>query len=165
MAIVFEPDVNIFNSECDVLVNPTNCHGIRITDSGLARQFGDRYKKYAEAYTYECNNRLMIPGGIYAWKNGLGEVRPKYIVSFATMYNGGANSNITFIKKGVKLLNEWIAKTDVGSIAIPQLGCGIGGLDWEDVGKILFAGLRDVSDCCDIHLLGADVLEKKLKAS
>jgi O-acetyl-ADP-ribose deacetylase (regulator of RNase III) len=43
-------------------------------------------------------------------------------------------------------LVEEIQRLKINSIAIPRIGCGCGGLDWERVKPMVIAALSNISD-------------------
>ena len=61
-------------------------------------------------------------------------------------------SKISYIKKGMKDLLEQLLNTfdtDAESdwyikIAFPKIGCGLGGLNWEEVKYIIEEGMRNI---------------------
>ena len=69
---------------------------------------------------------------------------PRYIINFPTKKHWRGNSNIADIQEGLKRLVEDIARLGIRSIAIPPLGCGLGGLSWDLVGSRIEAALEGV---------------------
>jgi O-acetyl-ADP-ribose deacetylase (regulator of RNase III) len=58
---------------------------------------------------------------------------PKYIVNFPTKRHWKGHSRIEDIDTGLESLVEEIDRLGIKSIAVPPLGCGLGGLDWKVV--------------------------------
>lgn len=112
---------SIFDSTADVFVCPVNCVGVM--GKGLALEFKRRFPKEAEYYAYACKHGILIAGGEYT----VGR-----IMYVATKEHWKDPSQIKWVNSCLINIRDE-AKTYKKSIAIPQLGCGCGGLDWSDV--------------------------------
>jgi O-acetyl-ADP-ribose deacetylase (regulator of RNase III) len=60
-----------------------------------------------------------------------------WFLLFPTKKHWSDKSNIGDIKAGLEWLIENYKKEGIRSLALPALGCGLGGLEWADVGPIL----------------------------
>ena len=72
---------------------------------------------------------------------------PRYIVNFPTKRHWKGKSKIEDIESGLEALVEEVNKRNIRSIAIPPLGCGLGGLSWNQVKPMIqkaFGALPDV---------------------
>lgn len=58
---------------------------------------------------------------------------PKYVVNFPTKRHWRESSRIEDITEGLQSLVAEVNRRRIRSIAIPPLGCGLGGLEWNDV--------------------------------
>jgi O-acetyl-ADP-ribose deacetylase (regulator of RNase III) len=58
---------------------------------------------------------------------------PRYVVNFPTKDHWRNPSKLTDIETGLQSLSAEIDRLGIRSIALPALGCGLGGLDWETV--------------------------------
>jgi O-acetyl-ADP-ribose deacetylase (regulator of RNase III) len=63
--------------------------------------------------------------------------KPRYIVNFPTKNHWRDASYLTDIRSGLESLAFEIDLLKISSIAIPALGCGLGGLDWLDVRELI----------------------------
>ena len=123
---------NLFESQAKYLVNAVNCIGIM--GAGIAKQFADRYPEMYESYKTLCKAGAYEVGTIrvHPIKDG------KNIVNFPTMKYPGSKAKLIDIIKGLQSLKsrlKWDYDYDNTpiTIAICALGCGIGGLNPEDV--------------------------------
>ena len=73
---------------------------------------------------------LMEDTGINVTENG-----NRWFLLFPTKDHWKTNSPIDGIEKGMEWLVNNYKNLDIPSIALPALGCGLGGLDW--IGKML----------------------------
>ena len=121
---------NIFYQDVDAIVNPVNCVGVM--GAGLALQFKKWYPENFDAYAIACRNFEVWLGKMFVYRL-YGDVRPYYIINFPTKYHWRDKSSIEDIDSGLVALVEEIRIWHIQSIAIPRLGCGLGGLHWPDV--------------------------------
>ena len=117
---------NIFNSSCEFLVNPVNCVGVM--GKGLALEFKNKYPLNFEIYKKACDNASFHIGNLL-----IVPVDNKFIVNFPTKKHWRNKSDLEFIKIGLEELKVAIKEFNIKSIALPKLGCGLGGLDWNEV--------------------------------
>jgi O-acetyl-ADP-ribose deacetylase (regulator of RNase III) len=80
----------------------------------------------------------MRPGDIHAWATGT-LIPPFTVLNLATKGHWRQDSDIDDIVRGLSILHEWIKESDVESVALPAIGCGLGGLPWGQVkARILY---------------------------
>ena len=71
-------------------------------------------------------------------------------VLFRRRYN---SSRLTYIQTGTAELAAYLNDhPEIKSVAVPKLGCGLGGLDWQDVCPVLELHLSECT--ADIYLFG-----------
>lgn len=136
---------NIFDADVEALVNPVNCVGVM--GKGLALQFKNRFPENFEFYESMCDYHRLWPGKMLLSFLKRGS-NPSYIINFPTKLHWRTESKIEYIKDGLVDLILCINRNCIKSIAIPPLGCGLGGLRWSDVRTLIensFAELTDVS--------------------
>jgi O-acetyl-ADP-ribose deacetylase (regulator of RNase III) len=76
-----------------------------------------------------------------------GTANPRFIINFPTKRHWRANSRIDDIKSGLTALIDEVRRRRIRTIAVPPLGCGLGGLRWADVRPLIekaFAGVPGV---------------------
>lgn len=139
-------DGSIFDSDCTALVNPVNTVGV--AGAGLAKQFAIRYPRANDAYVNLCKGGVLTIGTVGAYEDATG----KTIVFFPTKDHWRNPSALEYIEAGITPLVNWIKKSGVDSIALPKLGCGLGGLRWRDVKLLLISELHEIPIRIDIHV-------------
>lgn len=128
---------NMFAYQFDALINPVNCKGVM--GKGLALEFKKKYPQNFMAYRKICDEHLLQPGSIYVT-----HFRPDpIIINFATKDHWKNPSKIEYIQKGMQQIVELLNNHRITSIAIPKIGCGLGGLNWEEVLPIITDKLQD----------------------
>lgn len=121
---------DIFESDAEALVNTINCVGIM--GRGLALQFKNRYPENFRAYQQACKQEIVKPGKMFVFETEQ-LVSPKWIINFPTKRHWREKSCIEYIENGLTDLLNVIQEKNIHSIAIPPLGAGLGGLNWEQV--------------------------------
>jgi len=128
--ITFFKNKDIFKSSAECLVNPVNVVGVM--GAGLALQFKTRYKLNYITYKEACDEGYIRIGCGLNVKE-----YDKYIFNFPTKKHWKDPSKLEYIELGLIDLAEHIFQFDINSVAIPALGCGLGGLDWNDVRPLI----------------------------
>lgn len=129
---------NIFDSDAEALVNAVNTVGVM--GKGIALEFKKRFPKNFEIYKGVCDANMLSIGDILIVEDG------KTIINFPTKIHWRDNSKYEYIQSGLRNLREELKDLNISSVAIPALGCGLGGLDWEIVKKMFIDELND----CDV---------------
>ena len=140
---------DIFDSDAEAFVNPVNCVGVM--GKGLALKFKILYPDNFNAYKIMCDKGMLKPG--YVITHTINQNRyegseyngnPKYIINFPTKDHWKDPSTLEYIESGLKALINIVDKNNIKSVAVPPLGCGLGGLNWDDVNKLFHQYLKDV---------------------
>lgn len=120
--------------DVDAIVNTVNCVGIM--GKGIALQFKKKWPANFKAYADACKAGFVKPGHMFIYHAGA-LATPKYIVNFPTKDHWRGKSRIEFIQYGLVDLVAQIKAYGITSIAVPPLGCGNGGLDWQQVKPLI----------------------------
>ena len=110
---------------------------------GLALQFKGKFPDYFKDYKYRCTKDSVKLGRVTHYC--LDKDNNKWLVSFPTKYHWRDKSEISSIKSGLSGLRNFCVNFRVISVAIPKLGCGLGGLDWNDVKPLVEEVFGDVT--------------------
>jgi O-acetyl-ADP-ribose deacetylase (regulator of RNase III) len=73
-------------------------------------------------------------------------MNPKYIINFPTKRKWRENSRMEDIEAGLAALVGELRRLKVSSVAVPPLGCGLGGLDWSKVLPLIERALAALYD-------------------
>ena len=121
---------DILAAGTEALVNTVNCVGVM--GRGIALQFRKAFAVNFEVYRDVCARGELQPGRMLV--HDLGRLdNPRWIINFPTKRHWKAKSRIEDIDAGLTALVDVVRERDIHSIAIPPLGCGLGGLDWGEV--------------------------------
>ncbi len=178
MPVVYIQNKSIFDSDADVLVNSTNVKGVM--GAGIAREFKRRFPEMFKDYKKACRkgdtrilakfevdlrdykNPKLIICNIYDWKPHVWVERKNgkdfIILNFPTKIYWDLPSDYKIIEAGLKwirnnlsFLSEKLGRK-IKKIAIPQIGAGYGGLEWNTVKNLIEEYLGDLDVLVEVYL-------------
>jgi O-acetyl-ADP-ribose deacetylase (regulator of RNase III) len=140
---------SILDADTHFIVNPVNCVGVM--GAGLAKAFKDRFgDDYFQAYRKDCALGNLVPGVATTWWTNarLPGGALQRVINLPTKGKWRDKSDLVDIVNACRFVHRAILYRGQ-TIAIPMLGCGLGGLDWRDVRPAVveaFGGFVD-TDC------------------
>ncbi len=167
-------DGDMFFSNMHTLTVSVNLQGIM--GKGLASrakyQFPDVYVTYQDA----CRKRRLTEKKPYLYKREklmdeeLADLTSplqtpnsaKWFLLFATKRKWRENSRMEDIEAGMNWVRDNYKKEGIRSLALPALGCGLGGLEWADVGPVMCHVLNSLDIQSAIYLPRERAIETKL---
>lgn len=121
---------DILQADAEALVNTVNCVGVM--GRGIALQFRKAFPENFKAYKLVCNRGDLRPGKMLV--HDLQRLsNPRFVINFPTKRHWKGKSLMADIEVGLEALVDEIRERGILSVAIPPLGCGLGGLDWREV--------------------------------
>ncbi len=153
-------DGNLFFSRLQTLTIPVNLQGVM--GKGLALHTKQQFPDVYVAYQDVCRSKRITETRPYLYKRegsldeeladfGADLATPnavKWFLLFATKRKWRENSRLEDIEGGLDWVQRNFKAQGIQSLAMPALGCGLGGLDWKDVGPLM---------CKYLHGIGIDV--------
>jgi O-acetyl-ADP-ribose deacetylase (regulator of RNase III) len=107
---------------------------------GLALDVAKKFPLVEQSYKSALRAQLL----------DIGKVCPVYIPGYniyllPTKKDWHNPSTLEYVESGLRGLVKTILKEglDLGTVAIPKLGCGLGGLDWQDAKPLIEEAARD----------------------
>lgn len=155
---------DIFKANAEAFVNTVNCVGVM--GRGIALQFKKVFPENFTHYKAVCDKKELTPGRMLVHElNNIGN--PRYIINFPTKRHWKGKSRMEDIETGLQALIEEVRNRSIQSIAIPPLGCGLGGLLWTDVRARIESAFQPLKD---VQVLlfepkGAPKAEKMVRSS
>ncbi|WP_329107718.1 macro domain-containing protein [Micromonospora sp. NBC_01699] len=135
---------NLLTADAEALVNTVNTVGVM--GKGIALQFKRAYPPNYAAYRMACAAGQVKLGEMFVFDSGRLGLR-RYVINFPTKGHWRARSKLVDIRRGLADLVRVVHEHKISSVAVPALGCGNGGLDWEEIRPEItraFAELPDV---------------------
>lgn len=133
---------NLLLADTEALVNTVNTVGVM--GKGIALQFKERYPVNFKIYAKACKTGDIDVGKLLVVKEHTLEGE-KIIINFPTKTEWFKKSQYSYIEDGLKDLQVVIDQYNIKSIALPPLGCGNGGLNWDKVKVLIEKYLSDSS--------------------
>lgn len=134
--IIFK-DGDIFKDTSEAIVNAVNCVGVM--GKGIALKFKENYPNNYTIYKTACDHKEVKIGKMFVYKES-----NKLIINFPTKEHWRNDSKLEYIEEGLKDLVKVLQSLNIESIAMPAIGCGSGGLNWNRVKKTIEKYLTDV---------------------
>lgn len=134
---------NLLDTEAEALVNAVNTAGIM--GKGIALMFKERLPENFVAYAEACKAGRVRTGSMFVTR--VDEPRgARWIINFPTKQHWRNPSKLEWVRDGLADLREVVEERKIRSIALPRLGCGLGGLNWEDVRPLIESAIGDLDD-------------------
>jgi len=105
---------------------------------GVAEQFKLRFPEMFKDYKVRTDREMVRLGQPYLYRDSSG----RQIVNFPTKNHWRSPSRLADIEHGLNFLLAHYAEWEITSIAMPPLGCGNGGLEWVEVGPLIYQKLH-----------------------
>lgn len=134
---------DLLKADVEALVNAVNCVGVM--GKGIALQFRQTFPANYAQYKQACSEGKIRPGVMFTVVTGQSD-NPLYIINFPTKRHWKDKSRLEDIKAGLPALIAEVKRLDLQSIAVPPLGCGLGGLDWAEVRLLIEAAFAELTN-------------------
>jgi O-acetyl-ADP-ribose deacetylase (regulator of RNase III) len=120
---------DLLASAAHVLVIPVNCEGV--AGCGLALECRRRYRGWFEEYGEQCATGALALGNLVLSRSREGRT----FLNFPTKHHWRYPSHLAAIEEGLQFLlasvGPWHGPDKI--MAFPKLGCGAGGLSWDEM--------------------------------
>lgn len=140
---------DLFESKAEALVNTVNTDGIM--GKGIALQFKKLFPVNFKIYEKACRENQIAIGKLLVTKERSLLAGEKTIINFPTKTSWRKPSEYSYIEKGLQDLVHILIEQNIHSVAIPPLGAGNGGLDWNNVKLLLEKYLSDINSEVQVY--------------
>ncbi len=134
---------NLLEAEAEAVVNTVNTVGVM--GKGIALMFKEAFPDNFDAYARACKEKNVTLGKMFVTERE-SLFGPKWVINFPTKGHWRYPSQIRWIQDGLDDLRSVIESKGIKSIAIPPLGAGNGGLEWEYVREEIESRLAPLHD-------------------
>jgi O-acetyl-ADP-ribose deacetylase (regulator of RNase III) len=139
---------NLLEAPVEALVNTVNTVGVM--GKGVALQFKEAYPENFRRYAQSCKLGEVRVGRMFVTELSC-LFGPRWIINFPTKEHWRNRTQTAWIEEGLEDLRRVIREKKIASIAVPPLGCGNGGLRWQDVRPLIEEALGGLPNL-EVHL-------------
>ena len=151
---------NLLDSDAEALVNTVNTVGVM--GKGIALQFKSQFPNNFKLYANACKANEIQVGTLFVTEENSLLGGRKIIINFPTKTDWKKPSEYSYIESGLIDLVKIIKERNIKSVAIPPLGAGNGGLDWNKVKALMEQYLSAID--CDIFIYQPNaIIQEALK--
>jgi O-acetyl-ADP-ribose deacetylase (regulator of RNase III) len=139
----------MFAAAAEAVVNPVNVREA-VMGAGVAKVVATRWPEVVSPYRAACRDGSLRIGTVLVTPV---EATPplRAVIHVPTKDSWRQPSELRFIEAAMEPLADALVQHGIRSVAMPALGCGLGGLPWTDVRAVLQRLAALVPDC-EIHL-------------
>lgn len=125
---------NIFDLRVDAITHGCNCEGYM--GAGIAKEFKERYSDMFREYQQYCKLGMFKPGQVHFYRS-LDGSKP-HVINIATQETRKSGAKIDYIRAGLKEIEKNYQVWGLRTLAMPKIGCGLGGLKWDEVKTLIY---------------------------
>ena len=140
---------DLFATEAPAIGHGVNCAGLM--GAGIAKAVAARYGPLMlTSYRTACRTGDLAPGGVQVWA---GDPDRPLLLNIASQDRPGPNATLGLLDSGIRAAMKAVHDHGHDLLAIPRIGCGIGGLEWFDVQCVLAAATAASSVSLEVWTL------------
>lgn len=136
---------DLFSIDAQAIVIPVNTVGVM--GAGVAKKFAELYPEALRAYHSIYLSGKLSTGRVFISVIS-SSTNPEFAMFFPTKKHWKDPSEMEWIDSGLISLRMRILSMGIRSIAMPAIGCGLGGLDFDKVLSLIekrLSGMGGVS--------------------
>lgn len=123
---------DLFLSRAEAIGHGVNCKGVM--GAGIATEFKRRYPDMFCAYRSACNSGCFKPGTYQVFYPISGP--PYRVINLATQA-GTNGAEMSYLREALGHFATFAEHVGIRTFAIPAIGAGLGGLNWNEVKAVL----------------------------
>jgi len=131
---------DLFALDVDAIGHGVNCKGVM--GAGIAVAFKKNFPQMFPEYANLCRLNLLSLGQVHVYDKPFNDY--PVIYNIASQDEPGPNADYYALAVAMRWVKFDAERRELKSVALPQIGCGIGGLQWTDV-RALFSSILALS--------------------
>ena len=148
--MIFYVKGNLLEDKAEALVNTVNTVGVM--GKGIALAFKQAFPHNFKIYADACKAGTFGIGKILPVRDTNLLYGDKLIINLPTKAHWRQPSEYAFVEAGLVSLVNYLKTNPVSSLALPALGCGNGGLDWNTVKSMIEFHLKQLEIVIEVYL-------------
>lgn len=121
---------NLFNTNAPAIGHGVNIKGLM--GAGIAVQFARLWPEMHRQYRGLCGKNILNPGEAFVY-----HTPTLTIYNIASQDLPGRHARLDWLSEGVDATLSHAKGAGYDRVALPRIGCGIGGLNWDDVKPVI----------------------------
>lgn len=136
MSVIYKTG-DIFSTDLTAIGHGVNVYGLM--GAGIAKIVADRYPNVLLPYQQACKDKSLVPGGaqFVEVEDGF------FILNLASQDKPGPYARLEWLESSLSSAVSFCEQEGLAGFAIPRIGAGIGGLDWDAVQEVINALGKD----------------------
>ena len=127
---------DILESPADAVCCPVNLRGAM--GAGLALQVARKWPGCVPSYQDDLNASRLKAGSVTSWTRPDG----KLVLLAPTKYDYRRPSPLPLVGQTLEAIGRFCEAKALSSVAVPKMGCGLGGLEWSEVHRLTVMAAR-----------------------
>jgi len=137
--MIEEINGDLFDTDCRIIAH--GCNTVGAFAAGVAGLVADRHPRIRDEYVADCRAGLIECGTCYVYP--VAHSGYEYVANLATQKFPGANAKYQLIYSSFVDLAIEMKELGLNEVAVPFIGAGIGGLQWDRVKDVILKALSD----------------------
>lgn len=153
--MIVECHGDLLDDDSDVLVNTTNAIGVM--GKGVALAFKKKWPSIMKPYVADCVSGVLKGGvcklyDIPETPPLFSDIKQRKWAAFCTKHSWVEASRYEWIISGLQQLESQLYYGWYNTVALPPLGCGNGGLNWDKVYNLIKYRFSDSKITANVYL-------------
>jgi O-acetyl-ADP-ribose deacetylase (regulator of RNase III) len=149
---LIEKTGDLFTTSATAIGHGVNVDGLM--GHGIAVQFKNRFPDMHEQYRTLCREGKLLPGETYIYRAGSWtRGRDLWVYNIASQDRPGRTAKLEWLYTGIRTALRHADANSVGTLALPRIGAGIGGLEWAHARECLEHAAMDFKTDIEVWTL------------
>ena len=131
------PTGNLLSTRLPAIGHGVNVDGLM--GAGVAKAIRALYPQVFLPYSTACATKVLIPGSMLPVK----VTEDRWIFNLASQDRPGPHARLEWLQDSLDATFAFCEEEKISGFALPRIGAGIGGLEWDDVHEMIWTGAKN----------------------